>query len=497
MKQYILAFDEGTTSARSILFDQNVQPVSSAQQEFKQYFPKPGWVEHDPLEIWEAQCSTAKKTLEKAGVKPEQIAGIGITNQRETTVVWNRKTGKPVYPAIVWQDRRTAAICAQLKKEGKEPFFQEATGLLLDPYFSGTKVKWILDNVDGARKQAENGELAFGTIDCWLVWQLTEGRFHSTEISNASRTLLYDIHALDWSEELLAILDIPRSMLPVVADSSGFVGETSIDSLKGISITGIAGDQQAALFGQQCFESGSAKNTYGTGCFLLMNTGKKPVTSKNKLLTTVAWRIQDSVTYALEGGIFMGGATIQWLRDELQFIESSSDVEALAASVESSEGVVLVPAFTGLGAPHWNPDARGTLIGMTRGTSKAHIARAALESIALQSYDLLKAMESDSGIPLKELRVDGGAANNNLLMQFQANINEVPVLRPKNTETTALGAALLAGLGAGVWGSLEDLPSQEKGGTLFSPEKDFAIREQVITDWRRAIKTAEFWARET
>ena len=495
MKSYILAFDQGTTSSRTILFDSNANAVASDQLEFTQHYPTPGWVEHDPNQIWETQFSTAQKTLEKASVTADEIAGIGITNQRETTVVWDRGTGDPIYQAIVWQDRRTSELCAQLKEKGQEVLFQNTTGLLLDPYFSGTKVKWILDHVDGAREKAAQGELAFGTIDSWLIWKLTEGKVHATDISNASRTLLFDIHKQDWSDEILDLLDIPRSMLPAVVDSSGPVGESTLALLSGVSVTGIAGDQQAALFGQQCFETGSAKNTYGTGCFLLMNTGNEAVASQNKLLTTVAWRIQNSVTYALEGSVFMGGATIQWLRDELEIIASSPEVEALAQTVETTDGVVLVPAFTGLGAPYWNPDARGTLVGMTRGTSKAHVARAALESVGLQSYDLLKAMEADAGIPLKELRVDGGAANNNMLMQFQSNINEVPVLRPKNTETTALGAALLAGLGAGLWENLDSLPSQEEGGTRFEPDTEHSSAK-VFSNWKRAVKAAEFWAKE-
>lgn len=494
MKKYILSFDQGTTSSRSILFDFKGNPVASDQQEFKQHFPKPGWVEHDPLEIWKTQLSTAEKTLQKAGASAEEIACIGITNQRETTVVWNRKTGDPVYPAIVWQDRRTARICAELKEAGKEERFSNTTGLLLDPYFSGTKVKWILDHVDGTRELAETGKLAFGTIDCWLIWKLTGGKVHATDVSNASRTLLYDIHKQEWSDELLEELGIPHSMMPEVVDSSGKVGESSVESLAGVPITGIAGDQQAALFGQKCLKEGSAKNTYGTGCFLLMNTGTEPVHSKNKLLTTIGWRIGGSTTYALEGSVFMAGAIIQWLRDELQFIDSSPEVEDLAKTVNGSDGVVLVPAFTGLGAPYWNPDARGTLVGMTRGTTRAHIARAALESIGMQSYDLLKAMESDSGITLKELRVDGGAANNDLLMQFQADMNEVPVIRPRNTETTALGAAFLAGLGAGVWKDPSDLPSQVEGGTTFRPAERFSKREEITAHWKRAVETAQAWA---
>jgi glycerol kinase len=494
MKKYILAFDQGTTSSRSVLYDHHAQVVASHQLEFKQHYPRSGWVEHDANEIWETQLKTAVETLKIAGATRADISAIGITNQRETTVVWNRLNGEPIYNAIVWQDRRTSAVCAKLKQAGKESLFQEKTGLLLDPYFSGTKIQWILDNVSGARESAEKGELAFGTIDSWLIWKLTNGETHTTDVTNASRTLLFDIKKLDWSNALLNELSIPGSLLPKVADSAGVVAETKVEKLSGIPISGIAGDQHAALFGQQCFEKGTAKNTYGTGCFLLMNTGNEPIVSKNKLLTTVAWRIQDSVTYALEGSVFMAGATIQWLRDELQFFEKVAEVEALAGSVKDTGGIYLVPAFTGLGAPYWNPDARGTLVGMTRGTSKAHIARAALESIALQSYELLEAMESDSGITLKRLHVDGGAANNDLLMQFQADINAETVLRPKNTETTALGAALLAGLGIGVWKSIDDLPPHDEGAVTFEPDSGFKGRERTIANWRKAVAAAEYWA---
>ena len=494
MKKYILAFDKGTTSSRSVLYDHHAQVVASHQLEFKQHYPRSGWVEHDANEIWETQLKTAVETLKIAGATRADISAIGITNQRETTVVWNRLNGEPIYNAIVWQDRRTSAVCAKLKQAGKESLFQEKTGLLLDPYFSVTKIQWILDNVSGARESAEKGELAFGTIDSWLIWKLTNGETHTTDVTNASRTLLFDIKKLDWSNALLNELSIPGSLLPKVADSAGVIAETKVEKLSGIPISWIAGDQHAALFGQQCFEKGTAKNTYGTGCFLLMNTGNEPIVSKNKLLTTVAWRIQDSVTYALEGSVFMAGATIQWLRDELQFFEKVAEVEALAGSVKDTGGIYLVPAFTGLGAPYWNPDARGTLVGMTRGTSKAHIARAALESIALQSYELLEAMEADSGITLKRLHVDGGAANNDLLMQFQADINAETVLRPKNTETTALGAALLAGLGIGVWKSIDDLPPHDEGAVTFEPDSGFKGRERTIANWRKAVAAAEYWA---
>lgn len=494
MKNYILAFDQGTTSSRSILYDEASNVVASQQLEFKQHYPRSGWVEHDPNEIWETQLKTAVETLKTAGVTPAEISAIGITNQRETTVVWDRKTGEPIYNAIVWQDRRTATICSQLKMEEKEPLFQETTGLILDPYFSGTKIQWILDNVPAARKSAEKGELAFGTIDSWLIWKLTNGKTHVTDVTNACRTLIFDIRELDWSKHLLDVLSIPSSMLPTVVDSSGTIGNAEVKELAGIPISGIAGDQHAALFGQQCFEKGAAKNTYGTGCFLLMNTGEELIVSKHKLLTTIAWRIQGIVTYALEGSVFMGGATIQWLRDELQIINSTSEVEALARSVKDTGGVSLVPAFTGLGAPYWNSDARGTLVGMTRGTSRAHIARAALESIALQSFELIEAMEADSGISLQKLYVDGGAANNDLLMQFQADITEESVFRPRNTETTALGAAFLAGLGVGVWKSTNDLPTHEEGIVTFEPNSKFQDRDQKIADWRKAVAVAEYWA---
>lgn len=492
---YLLALDQGTTSSRTLLFDLEGNAVASSQKELTQHFPQPGWVEHDAEEIWDDQLATIRETLDQANVSKDAIAAIGITNQRETAVIWDRATGKPIGNAIVWQDRRTASICKGFKDAGKEAAFQEKTGLVLDPYFSGTKIKWMLENIPGARERAEAGELAFGTIDSWLIWNLTGGKTHATDVSNASRTLLFNIHTMDWDDELLTLLEIPKSLLPKVVNSSGIIAEASCcNELAGIPISGVAGDQQSALFGQQCFEAGSAKNTYGTGCFLLMNTGDKPVTSKNKLLTTVAWRIGDQTTYALEGSVFVGGAAIQWLRDGLQIIDNAPDVEALAETVDSTDGVYLVPAFTGLGAPYWNPAARGNLSGISRGTTKAHIARAALESIAYQSTDVLHAMEEDSGIKLKELRVDGGAAQNNLLMQFQSNITDVNVIRAANPEITALGSALLAGLGVGAYSSINDLPEIKNNATLFTPDNSFTHRKELIIGWHKAVGTTLHWA---
>ncbi len=450
--KYILALDQGTTSSRAILFDHDGLIKAVAQKEIKQLFPKPGWVEHDPEEIWKSQCSVAIEATKKAGIFKEDVAAMGITNQRETTILWDRRTGDPLYNAIVWQDRRTSDICASLKEEGLEKVFRKKTGLLLDPYFSGTKIKWILENIPDAREKAESGKLAFGTVDSWIIWKLTNGKTHITDATNASRTLLFNIHTGAWDEELLGILNIPPSLLPEVHSSSEVYAETEqLTELKGTPIAGIAGDQQAALFGQSCFKTGMAKNTYGTGCFLLLNIGKDPVVSKNNLLTTIAWKIGDEITYALEGSVFMGGAVVQWLRDGLGLIEKASEVEPLANKVAESDGVYLVPAFSGLGAPHWDPYARGTLVGMTRGTTASHIARAALESIAYQSYDVLEAMKLDSGIELQELRVDGGACANDILMQFQSDLLQVPVLRPRVIETTALGAAYLAGIAVGYW----------------------------------------------
>ncbi|MEN7973068.1 MAG: glycerol kinase GlpK [Verrucomicrobiota bacterium] len=491
----ILALDQGTTSSRSILFDHEGEIRAVAQREFKQHFPRPGWVEHDPLEIWKTQETTAHKAMRHAGVHCEDIEAIGITNQRETTVVWNRKTGKPIYNAIVWQDRRTANICDRLKADGIESLFHEKTGLRLDPYFSATKIRWILDNVDGARAQAERGELAFGTIDSWLLWKLTHGKRHATDVSNASRTLLFNIHTMDWDNELLELLDIPRGILPEVHPSSATYGE--VDKFlctPGCRIAGIAGDQQAALFGQACFENGSAKNTYGTGCFLLMNTGNKPVASQNNLLTTVAWKHGEEIRYALEGSVFAGGAVIQWLRDQLGIIRKASEVEGLASQVSDTGGVYFVPAFAGLGAPHWDPHARGTIIGLTRGSNKAHIARAALEAMCFQSLEVLRAMEKDSGAPMNALRVDGGACANNLLMQIQADLLQVPVHRPKQIETTAFGAAALAGLAVGYWKDLDELSAHQKTERIFEPQISADEAKDRHARWMKAVERSKEWA---
>jgi len=494
---YILAFDQGTTSSRSILFNRKGEMISSARKEFRQIFPKPGWVEHDPVEIWSSQISVAAETLSTADVKASEIQGIGITNQRETTVVWNRETGVPLYNAIVWQDRRTSETCQQLREAGYEDLFREKTGLVLDPYFSGTKIKWILDHVEGARELADRGKLLAGTVDSWLVWKLTAGDVHITDVTNASRTLLFNINTLEWDQELLDLLDIPLSMLPEVKSSSEVYGKTSPDIFsERIPIAGIAGDQQAALFGQVCTQPGMAKNTYGTGCFMLMNTGTKPITSGSNLLTTVAWKIGDRTEYALEGSVFIGGAVVQWLRDGLELIRNSGDIENLASQVDDTDGVYMVPAFSGLGAPHWDPHARGLIIGITRGTQKEHIARAALDSIAYQSFDLLRAMEEDSGIPLKELRVDGGASVNNLLMQFQADLLEVPVVRPTLTETTALGAACLAGLATGYWNDLDEIAAIWKEDRVFDPSMDPGRRESRLKGWSRAVERSTDWAED-
>lgn len=497
MTKFILALDQGTTSSRAILFDHAGHVRGSAQQEFRQIFPAPGWVEHDANEIWESQYSVARKVMKEHGVSAKDIAAIGITNQRETAVIWDRSTGQPIAPAIVWQDRRTAEFCDKLKSEGKAPLFQKKTGLVIDSYFSGTKVNWILDKVPGARERAERGELAFGTIDSWLIFKLSGD--HVTDTSNASRTLLFNIHTLEWDDELLNLLDVPRALLPRVVPSSGTVGETYSELFgSGIAIAGIAGDQQAATFGQACHKSGMAKNTYGTGCFMLMNTGKKAITSRNNLLTTVGWstkkQLRDETDYMLEGSVFMAGATVQWLRDGLGIIKDSSEVEALATSVHDTDGVVFVPAFAGLGAPHWDAYARGTIIGMTRGTTKAHIARAALESIACQTVDVLEAMQLDSSIQLQELRVDGGAARNDLLMQFQADILGVTVVRPVITETTALGAAYLAGLAVGFWDSKEEIAAQWHVQRRFEPSMSVDERTQRLDLWHRAIERAKAWA---
>jgi glycerol kinase len=490
--KYVLALDQGTTSSRSILFAHDGSVVAVAQREFPQIFPKPGWVEHDPQAIWDTQLATVREVLMKAKAAAADIAAIGITNQRETTVVWDRETGWPVGNAIVWQDRRTAPACDTLRKKKLDRLITKRTGLVVDAYFSATKVQWILQNVPGARQLAAKGRLAFGTIDTWLLWNLTAGQVHATDPSNASRTMLYDIRKGRWDPELLKIFSIPVSMLPEVRDSSGIFGHTSL--LGGsIPIAGIAGDQQAALFGQICTKPGLVKNTYGTGCFMLMNTGSKPITSKNKLLTTIAWRIDGKTEFALEGSVFIAGAVVQWLRDGLGIIEKSAEVEKLAASVPDTGGVYLVPAFAGLGAPHWDAYARGTLVGITRGTNRAHIARAALEAIALQVADILQAMQADSGIKLKELRVDGGASLNNLLMQMQADLLGVPVVRPKVNETTALGAAALAGLATGFWKSQADLAKQWQADRRFSPALKPALRAQKTATWQRALARAKAW----
>ncbi len=493
-KKYILAFDQGTTSSRAILFDHHGSIVSKAQKEFEQIFPQPGWVEHDPNEIWSSQTGVAAEAITKAGIKATDVAAIGITNQRETTIVWDKNTGKPIYNAIVWQDRRTASLTDRLKKDGLEETFRSKTGLVLDPYFSGTKIKWILDNVNGARRKADHGDLLFGTVDSWLIWKMTNGKVHVTDVTNASRTLIYNIHKQEWDEELLEILDIPASILPDVKSCSEVYGETAGDVFAAkIPISGIAGDQQAALFGQVCTQKGMAKNTYGTGCFMLMNTGTKPMKSENKLLTTIAWQLNGKTEYALEGSVFIGGAVVQWLRDGLGVIQKSEDVEALASQVDSSDGIYLVPAFSGLGAPHWDPHARGTITGITRGTTKAHIARAALEAIAFQSADLLKAMASDSGIQLKELRVDGGASVNSLLMQFQANILDVPVVRPKITETTALGAAYLAGLAVGYWEGVDKIAEHWSIDETYEPNMSRDVVNELYSGWHKAVERAQGW----
>lgn len=488
MEQYILSLDQGTSSSRAIVFDHKGLVKAVAQQEFKQIFPQSGWVEHDPHEIWSSQASVIAGAIASIGINGLDIAAIGITNQRETTIVWDRQTGEPVYNAIVWQDRRTSAYCDSLKAEGRTEFIREKTGLIIDAYFSATKIKWILDNVEGAREKAEAGKLCFGTVDSWLIWRLTRGEVHVTDVTNASRTMLYNIHELAWDEELLELFGIPKAMLPEVKSSSEIYGYTKTTMFAHkIPIAGIAGDQQAALFGQMCVEPGMVKNTYGTGCFLLMNSGDKPVFSKNNLLATIAWKIGDQVTYALEGSIFVGGAIVQWLRDGLGIIRSSSEVEALANRVPDTGGVYFVPALTGLGAPYWNQYARGTISGISRGTTAAHIARAALEGIAFQTMDVVNAMQRDAGIELKELRVDGGAAANNLLMQFQADILNTPVIRPKIIETTALGAAYLAGLAVGYWSSLDEIREQWLVDKRFEPTKERQTVDVQIEGWRNAI----------
>ncbi|MCC5913883.1 MAG: glycerol kinase GlpK [Balneolaceae bacterium] len=495
MEKFILALDQGTTSSRAMLFDKNGSIKSIAQKEFRQIYPKPGWVEHDAQEIWSSQAGVAAEAVASAGINGKAIAGIGITNQRETTVVWDRESGKPVYNAIVWQDRRTSDYCDELKEAGHADMIQDKTGLVLDAYFSGTKVKWILDNVEGVRERAEKGELAFGTIDSWLIWNFTQGDIHVTDVTNASRTLLFNINTMDWDDEILKLFNIPKSLLPEVKQSSEVYGKTKTTLFASkIPIAGIAGDQQAALFGQMCTEKGMVKNTYGTGCFMLMNIGDKPIKSENNLLTTVAWKVNGKTTYALEGSVFIAGAVVQWLRDEMSIIQEAKDIEYFANKVEDSDGVYLVPAFAGLGAPHWNQHARGTLVGITRGTNRAHLARAAQDSIAYQVSDLLEAMNADSGIEIKELRVDGGATVNNTLMQFQSDLLQVPAIRPEITETTALGAAYLAGLATGFWKDIEEIRKQWKVDKKFEPEMDRSKVDELVKGWRRAVKAAITWA---
>ncbi len=495
-EKYILSLDQGTTSSRAIVFDKKGAIISTAQKEFRQIYPKAGWVEHDGNEIWSSQAGVAAEAITKVGLNGTNIAAIGITNQRETTLIWDRETGKPVYNAIVWQDRRTSDFCDEMKKKpGLIEKIRQKTGLIIDAYFSATKIKWILDNVDGVREKAEQGRLAFGTMDSWLIWNFTRGDTHVTDATNASRTMLYNIHKSEWDKEILDILDIPASLLPDVKSSSEVYAETktTIFATK-VPIAGIAGDQQAALFGQRCISSGMVKNTYGTGCFMVMNTGTEPIASENNLLTTIAWEIDGKIEYALEGSIFIAGAIVQWLRDEMGLIRNSGDVEALAASVPDNNGVYLVPAFSGLGAPHWNQHARGIIVGLTRGAGAAHIARAALEGIAYQTIDVLKAMEADSGIDIRELRVDGGASANNLLLQFQSDVLQAPVVRPKTLETTALGAAYLAGLAVGYWKNHSEIDNQWQLDKRFEPLMNESDARLLINGWDRALKAAIAWS---
>ena len=495
--KYIMALDQGTTSSRAIIFDANGSIVGVSQKEFKQIFPKPGWVEHDANEIWASQKSVLQQVLSDNDISAEDIHALGITNQRETTVIWERATGKPIHHAIVWQDRRTASFCDELKAQGKAEMVQSKTGLVLDAYFSGTKIKWILDNVDGAREKAERGELAFGTIDSWLVWNLTAGKVHTTDPSNASRTMIYNIHTLEWDQELLDLLDIPRSLLPSVSSSSHIYGNVD-ESIVGsaIPIAGIAGDQQAALFGQMCTKSGMAKNTYGTGCFLVMNTGDTVVKSNNNLLSTIAWQIDGKTSYALEGSVFVGGAAIQWLRDGLKIIENAADSQKIAETVEDNGGVYFVPALTGLGAPHWDAYARGTIVGITRGTTSAHFVRAALESICYQVNDVVQAMEADTGEKLKELRVDGGAVANDLMLQFQSDILQSSVSRPTVLETTAQGAAYLAGLATGFWSSQEEIAQQWGLDQKFEPSMEEEVVNKHTSEWNKAVGRSKAWIEE-
>lgn len=495
MSNYILSLDQGTTSSRAIVFDHNGDIKAVAQKEFEQKYPQPGWIEHDPNEIWFTQAGVAAEAIARLGINGLDIAAIGITNQRETTVVWDRETGLPIYNAIVWQDRRTAGYCDQLRDQGHADMIREKTGLVIDAYFSATKIKWILDHVEGARERAQKGKLAFGTIDSWLVWKFTRGRTHVTDVSNASRTMLFNINTLEWDKELLELFDLPESLFPEVKSSSEVYGHTATTLFAHkVPIAGIAGDQQAALFGQMCTDKGMLKTTYGTGCFMMLNTGNKPIHSHNNLLTTVGWKIGDKTTYALEGAIFIGGAVVQWLRDGLGIIKSSSEVETLAASVEDNGGLYLVPALTGLGAPHWDQYARGLAIGITRGTTAAHFARAALEGIGFQVHDILGAMEKDAGFKISELRVDGGASANNLLMQFQSDIINLPVIRPKITETTALGAAYLAGLAVGFWKDIEELKLQWQSDHVFESEMNQERQKELILHWQKALERSKNWS---
>ena len=489
MEKYLLALDQGTTSSRAIIFDKEGHIKAKAQKEFTQLFPQPGWVEHNPKEIWQSQSAVIVEAMTKMGITEESIAGIGITNQRETTIVWDAETGEPVYNAIVWQDRRTSAYCDELKRKGLVDRVHEKTGLFIDAYFSGTKIKWILENVPGARRKAEAGLLRFGNVDAWLIWKLTNGTVHATDVSNASRTMLFNINTLQWDEDLLKLLDIPVSLLPEVKSSSEIYGSAQLESWKStVPIAGVAGDQQAALFGQMCIKPGSVKNTYGTGCFIMLNTGKQVVMSQNNLLTTVAWKIGNEVNYALEGSVYVGGSVVQWLRDGLGIIRKSSEIEELARSVPDSGGVFFVPALTGLAAPYWDQYARGTIVGLTRGTTAAHIARAALEGIAFQVYDIVQAMARDLGAPLEELKVDGGASANELMLQFQSDLLAVKVIRPLVTETTAQGAAFLAGLAVGYWKSIEQLKGLWKEEFVFSPSKDDTKISQAIEGWHDAVR---------
>ncbi len=490
---FLLAIDQGTTSSRSIIFDESGAPVASAQREFRQHFPQPGWVEHDADEIWETQAATITEALARANLRPDAIAAIGITNQRETTVVWDRRTGRPIAPAIVWQDRRTAAFCEQLRAAGHDEMIAEKTGLVIDAYFSASKLRWLLDHVPGARERARRGELAFGTIDSWLVWKLTGGKLHITDASNASRTMLVNLATGDWDDELLALFDVPRSLLPQIRDSSEVYARAS-EVVPGVPLAGIAGDQQAALFGQGCLQPGMAKNTYGTGCFMLMQTGAERVRSKQRLLATIAWRLGGQIEYALEGSVFVAGAAVQYLRDGLGLIRHASEIEKLATSVPDNGGVYFVPAFVGLGAPYWDPHARGAIVGLTRGTGPAHICRAAVEAIAHQVTDVLRAMQADTGLTLKELRIDGGAAVNNLLMQFQADLLDCPVVRPRTVETTALGAAYLAGLAVGLYRSPEEIAARWAKERRFIPAMDPAVRNVHRANWSRAVERSRAWA---